>query len=85
MDRYTAPPVIDTDKEIPYYTPVLPSSIPEEEIPFYYVSQEGDRWDTISHRFYGTPDKWWIIAKANNLMNGSIAIPEGSKIFIPNV
>jgi hypothetical protein len=47
--------------------------------------QDGDRLDTISNRFYKTPNNWWILAKANNLANGSMAVPIGTRLFIPNV
>jgi glucose-6-phosphate isomerase len=73
------------DNSPAYYNSVLLSSIPEESIPFYYTSKSGDRLDTISNLFYKTPSKWWIIAKANNLANGSIAVPAGLSLFIPNV
>jgi hypothetical protein len=85
MNRYTTPLVVDTTKGIPYYTTVLTTSIPTEDVPFYYVTQAGDRWDSLSFRFYKTSANWWILAKANNLVNGSLAVPEGTSIFIPNV
>jgi len=85
MDRYTSQLTIDTTKRIPYYTTVLPTEIPTEDIPFYYVTQGGDRWDSLYYKFYGTPSRWWVLAKANQLVNGSIAIPEGTTLFIPNI
>lgn len=68
-----------------YYAISLPSSIPIEELPFFYQVRQGDRLDTLSQLFYNTPNKWWVIAKANNLVNGSIAVQEGTQLFIPNV
>ncbi len=85
MNRYTTPLNVDTTRKIPYYTTVLPISIRQEDIPFYYIVQQGDRLDTIAQRFYNTPTRWWIIAKANNLVNGSMAVPMGTKLFIPNI
>lgn len=85
MDRYINPLEVDTSKTIPFYKTDIVSTIPQEDIPFYYVSQEGDRLDTISSIFYNTPDNWWVLAKANNLANGTIAIPAGTKLFIPNL
>lgn len=85
MNRYTTPLTVDTTKGIPYYTTALTTQIPSEDIPFYYVAQAGDRWDSLSYRFYKTSENWWILAKANNLANGSLAVPEGATIFIPNV
>jgi phage tail protein X len=85
MERYTTPPNIDSTKKIPYYSTVIPAAIPSEDIPFYYVTQDGDRLDMLSYKFYGTPDNWWILAKANKLANGSMAAPQGTSLFIPNV
>lgn len=77
--------IIDNTRGPSYYWSALPVEIPKEDIPFYYISQEGDRFDTIATRFYKTPEDWWIIAKANNFNDGSIAVPPGTKLFIPNV
>jgi hypothetical protein len=85
MNRYQNSPTIDTTKNIPYYNTVIPITIPQETIPFYYVSQEGDRWDSLSNIFYKTPNYWWVLAQANKLANGSITIPPGTKLFIPNL
>ena len=85
MDKYTAPLTVDRTKKIPYYNTAIPTRIPSEDIPFYYVVQDGDRLDTISNKFYKTPNNWWILAKANNLANGSMAVPIGTRLFIPNV
>lgn len=83
--KYTKNPFIDRTKDIPYYTPVLPASIPSEDVPFYYVVQDGDRLDTLSYKFYKTTTKWWVLAKANNLVTGGMAVPMGTKLFIPNI
>jgi nucleoid-associated protein YgaU len=85
MDRYNRPLAIDNSKNIPYYTTQLTTKIPTEDIPFYYVVQEGDRLDSISNRFYKTPENWWVIAKANFLTNGSLAVQPGTRLFIPNI
>lgn len=85
MDKYITPLKIDKTKKIPYYNTNIPTRIPSEDIPFYYVTQDGDRLDILSYRFYKTSDNWWILAKANNLTNGSMAVPIGTRLFIPNV
>ena len=85
MERYITPLTIDTSKKIPYYTTVIPTKIPSEDIPFYYVTQDGDRLDILSYKFYNTVDNWWVLAKANNVANGSMAVPIGTVLFIPNI
>lgn len=85
MERYSTSLTVDTSKRIPYYTTVLPTRVPSEDIPFYYVVQDGDRLDTLSYKFYKTTSNWWILAKANNLADGSMAPPIGTQLFIPNI
>ena len=85
MNRYITPLEVDTSKAVPFYKTDIVTKIPSEDIPFYYITQEGDRLDTLSSIFYNTPDNWWVLAKANNLANGTIAIPAGTKLFIPNL
>lgn len=85
MKKYQTDIKIDNTKNIPYYETVLPSVIPDESVPFYYTTRGNQRLDTIANLFYKTPSKWWILAKANNLANGTVAVPDGTKLFIPNV
>ena len=85
MKKYQTDLTVDTTKNIPYYENVLLSDIPAETVPFYYIARATERLDTISYKFYRTPRNWWIIAKANNIANGSISIPEGTVLFIPNI
>ena len=85
MNRYLTTPTIDSTKGVPYYTPVILNDVPAEDVPFYYIAQDGDRLDTISDKFYKTPNNWWVIAKANNLANGTITVPAGTSLFIPNL
>ena len=54
----------------------------------YQVKQE-DRIDLIAQRFYGTPDLWWVIAIANDLVLlpndlapfSTIRIPSNNRVF----
>lgn len=85
MNKYINNLSVDQQKGLPFYKTVIPSKIPTEDLPYYYISQEGDRFDTLSSLFYKTPNNWWAIAKANNLNNGSMGILPGTRLFIPNV
>tara|TARA_R110002153_G_scaffold100529_2_gene236464 strand:+ start:977 stop:1264 length:288 start_codon:yes stop_codon:yes gene_type:complete len=42
-----------------------------------------DRLDLISNQFYGTPQFWWVIAAANNLGKGTLAIQTGAILRLP--
>jgi hypothetical protein len=85
MEKYISEPVVDTTKTIPYYKTTILSKIPTETLPFYYVSQDGDRLDIIANTFYGIPEYWWVIAKANKIANGSMAVVGGTRLLIPNI
>jgi hypothetical protein len=85
MNKYQDTINIDYTKGAPYYETVIPTRIQPEVVPFYYTTYINERLDNISSKFYKTPNNWWIIAKANNLANGTLAVPAGTKLFIPNV
>ena len=48
---------------------VLPSKalrlIPKREAAMTHRVQKADRLDLLAHKYYGDPDKWWLIADAN--------------------
>lgn len=85
MNKYQTDLVINDTNNIPYYETTIISSTPVETVPFYYTTRGNERLDNISNRFYNTPKKWWVIAKANNLANGTVAVQNGTKLFIPNI
>ena len=85
MNRYKFIPRIDTTKQVQYYLSALPVTFSQEEVPFVYVARAGDRLDTIYNAFYKTPTLWWVIAQANKLANGSMAIEAGTALYIPNI
>jgi hypothetical protein len=44
---------------------------------------EQDRFDIIANNVYGHASDWWRIAAANGQVNGSLTVPIGSNIIIP--
>ena len=64
-----------------YYTTTIYDKVPERNDDMYFVSQWGDRLDILAQRFYGNPNLWWYIAKANNLT--FMSIPHGTSLRIP--
>lgn len=47
------------------------------------LSQQGDRLDLLAKEFYNDERLWFVIAKANNLGKGSLAVPPGIVVYIP--
>jgi len=66
-----------------YNTTIYPIIYPSQN-DIYIISKETDRLDFLSLKYYKDKTLWWIIAQANNLGKGSLSIPTGIQITIPN-
>ena len=58
--------------------------IPISDADRYIISREGDRLDLLAQSFMGDVRAWWIIAEANNIGKGTLQIPPGVQIRIPD-
>tara|TARA_Y100001972_G_scaffold123410_1_gene170620 strand:- start:222 stop:512 length:291 start_codon:yes stop_codon:yes gene_type:complete len=58
---------------------------PPTSLDKYIISREGDRLDLISNNVYGKMDFWWVIAIANNLGKGTLNVPAGLQLRLPNL
>jgi len=56
-------------------------NIPETSDDIYVMAQVGDRFDLLANQFYGDPQLWWYIAKANKMKFNNIEV--GTTIRIP--
>lgn len=85
MSRYQNETFIrKTDTGKRYYSTVVPMNPIEETVEYTYTTRIGDRWDTIAYKYLGSAALWYVIANANNALNGSIFIKPGTVITIPN-
>jgi hypothetical protein len=50
----------------------------------WIIAKKYDRLDLLANRYYGDRSLWWVIAVANDFVNGSIVIPMGKRIRIPS-
>jgi len=75
--------IAKTDEGKRYYTTAIPRTQPTEQIEYTYKARMGDRWDTIAYKYLGSASLWYVIARANNGLNGSIFIKPGTVITIP--
>lgn len=48
--------IFETDPDVTLYVEYTPTS--------------GDEWASISHKFYKTPELWWLICRFNQVTNG---------------
>jgi hypothetical protein len=65
-----------------FLTTIFPP-IPKNANDIFILSKEKDRFDHYAQRFYGDPNLWWVIAQANEMVNGNLAVPIGKQIRIP--
>ena len=56
--------------------------IPINNSDIFIYTKEGDRLDTLAHRYYGNNTLWWIIAKANGI-RGKIGLEVATPLRIP--
>lgn len=76
--------ILLTNENRRYYTTNIVSSVPEDIFQYTIVAQDGDRLDTLAARYYGDAAKWWIIAKANNIVDGTFFVQGGTELIIPS-
>ena len=72
----------DKNKKM-YYAPSFIDSIPLKDSDRIIFVSEGMRFDMLAQKYYDNSNLWWIIAKANEMGNGKLAIDYKKKIRIP--
>jgi phage tail protein X len=72
-----------TEDGVRYYTSAIPTDPIEDQIQYTHEARMGDRWDTIAYKYLGSATLWYVVANANNGLNGSIFIKPGTIITIP--
>jgi nucleoid-associated protein YgaU len=86
LPRYTTDLQIDSTRNgVRYYNTALTIPITQDVFQFKVVAQDGDRFDSLAARYYKDASKWWIIAKANGYINGTMFVPGGVELIIPSV
>ena len=63
-------------------TVVLPKTLPPTFFDLYNIKYK-DTWPVISYKHYKTPNMWWIILIANQIINPTEFPKVGSTIKIP--
>lgn len=68
-----------------YYTSAIPSDTKEEQFQYQHTARMGDRWDILAYKYLGNASLWYVLANANNSVDGSIFIKPGTTIIIPQI
>jgi phage tail protein X len=58
--------------------------IPRSDNDLFIISRTGDRLDLLANRFYGSAEAWWILAEANQIGKGTLVVPPGMQLRIPD-
>ena len=80
MSRYDEVKII-TDKKISRLGTVDFQKFEEKNTDILLIATEGDRCDSISQLYYGSPEHWWFVASVNKLSSNNI--PAGTQLRIP--
>jgi len=51
----------------------------------FYTPTEKERLDLIAYKFYGDSSKWFIIARANQEIKGTLYSTPGKTLVIPRI
>lgn len=69
-----------------FYSTAIPDAYnAPRDVEFTHTARIGDRWDTIAYKYLGSPIYWYVVARANGGIDGSMFIEPGTQIIIPEV
>lgn len=86
MSRYiTAQIVRDAITEKRKLSTVIIAPIPISESDVYIQILGTERLDKLALLFYEDASLWWTIAAANGLGKGTLLVPSGINLRIPNI
>jgi hypothetical protein len=64
-------------------TTILPNIVGANDT--YIETITPERLDALANQFYGDTSLWWVIAAANGIGKGTIRVPIGMILRIPNI
>jgi hypothetical protein len=79
--------VYKDDKSNFYYYNLLQSVVFPKDLPLSFFTEYTcgyeDTWPVISYKHYKTPNLWWLILLANNIMDATKQPQSGTTLQIP--
>ena len=76
--------IIKKDKDnVRYFKPRIIPNIPIKDSDIFVYPVYGDRFDTLAQRYYDDSNLWWIIAKANNMIDGTMGLDPEKRVRVP--
>ena len=74
---------LDTKRKRLRYNSNLPPKLEKSIHDIYIISRTGDRLDQLAYEYYGDQSQWWVIAQANHIGKGTLAVKNGIQLRIP--
>ena len=81
--RYLNKLIQTNSEKLRQQTTILPNVVGMSDTYIQTITIE--RLDTLADRFYGDATLWWVIAAANGIGKGTLRVPRGIKLRIPNI
>lgn len=85
LSRYSVLRVVEESQDL-YLESYNSVEVPVTDQDNYHVVKEKEvnRLDIISNLYYGTPNNWWMIALANNMID-PLVVNKGTMLRIPSL
>ena len=83
MARYLNKTMKTSSEKTRLQTTILPNIVVANDT--YIETITPERLDALANQFYGDTSLWWVIAAANGIGKGTIRVPIGMILRIPNV
>jgi hypothetical protein len=83
QSRYNLIPQVTGSNGKRVRRPVIYPPIPRRESDLYTYAVVGDRLDLLAKKHYNDVGLWWILAEANAIGKGNLAVPAGMQLRIP--
>ena len=86
ISRYGIYRQILTEDHDTYLETINPTPVEESQQDIFHevLREEENRLDIIANKYYNSPDLWWVIAMANNLIDPMYVKP-GTIVRIPPI
>lgn len=81
--RYLNKLIQTNSEKLRQQTTILPNVVGMSDTYIQTITIE--RLDTLADRFYGDSTLWWVIGAANGIGKGTMRVPRGIKLRIPNI
>jgi nucleoid-associated protein YgaU len=81
--RYLNKLIQTNSEKLRQQTTLLPNVVGVSDTYIQTITIE--RLDTLADRFYGDATMWWVIAAANGIGKGTLRVPRGITLRIPNI